>query len=42
MDIRNTYKWKAQLKVMQFHYRPGHSCDGSRRLVLPDFKTIGT
>ena len=25
MDIRNAYKMKAQLKVMESHYRPGQA-----------------
>jgi len=27
-------------KVKQYHYRPGEAPEGSRRLRLPDFKTI--
>jgi len=30
------------VKVKQSHYRPGRALEASRRLRLPDFKTIST
>jgi len=30
------------VKVKQSHYRTGQALEDSRRLRLPDFKTIGT
>ena len=33
---------KVKVKVEQFNYRPGQAPEGSRRLKLPDFMTIGT
>jgi len=33
---------KINKKTKQSHYRPGTGPEGSRRLRLPDFKTIGT
>jgi hypothetical protein len=32
----------VKVKVKQSHYRPGQDPQGSRRLRLPDFKTVGT
>jgi hypothetical protein len=29
-------------KLKQSHYRPGQAPEGSRRLGLPDFKTVDT
>ena len=37
-----TVKVKVKVKVKQSLYRPGQAQRGSRRLRLPDFKTIGT
>jgi len=33
---------KVKVKVKQSHYRPWTGLEGSRRLRLLDFKTIGT
>jgi hypothetical protein len=30
------------LNVKKSHYRPGQALEGSRKLKLPDLKTIGT
>jgi len=30
------------VNVKQSHYRSGQALEGSRRLRLPDFRTIGT
>jgi hypothetical protein len=32
---------RAYVRVKQSHYRPVRPPEGSRRLSLPDFKTIG-
>jgi hypothetical protein len=42
---RNTGRVKRKSvwsKVKQSHYRPGQTLRVSRRLRLPDFKTVGT
>jgi hypothetical protein len=31
-----------EIKVNKSHYMPGQALRGSRRLRLPDFKTLGT
>jgi len=44
VDNRRRYEDQFSLvkaKIKQSHYRPG-GLEGSRRLRLPDFKTIGT
>jgi len=38
MSMKNLY----EAEVNQSHYRLGRDPEGSRRLRLPDFKTIGT
>jgi len=34
--------YSVKVKVKHSHYRPGQALRGSRRLRLPDFKTVGT
>jgi len=38
---KNCIYYKTVVKVKQSHYRPGQALKGSKRLRLPDFKTIG-
>jgi hypothetical protein len=41
-DPRKASGFLNSVKVKQSHYRPLTGPEGSRRLRLPDFKTIGT
>ena len=42
MTVALTLVTNKNKKVKQSHYRPGQAAEGSRRLRLADFKTVGT